>query len=117
MDLEVWGGRGRTGARAHSKELGILWEGKPFRSQEDGQTEHGKLSLTESMARGGKMGVEGNEGTLAMVYSPNRKHCSHSLRGCAGDLTFQADALRWSYVPPLYVARKTSRCFLLQTVF
>lgn len=86
-----------------------------------GRQTHGKLRLTESIARGGKKrekkGMEGKEGTLAMVYSPNRKRCLHSLGGCAGDLMFQADALRRSYVPDLCVARKTSRCFLLQTVF
>lgn len=80
-----------------------------------GRQTHGKLRLTESMARGGKKrakkGMEGKEGTLAMVYSPNRRRCSHSLRGCAGDLILQADALRRSYVPALCVARKTSRCF------
>lgn len=65
MDLEVWGNRGRTGARAHSKDLAFLWEGNPFRPPEDGQTDTPETEAREINGKGRKEAREeegGREG-------------------------------------------------------
>lgn len=86
-----------------------------------GRQTHRKLRQGKSIARGGKKRekkrVEGKEGTLTMVYSPNRKRCLHSLGVCAGDLMFQADALRPSYVPALWVQEKHQGVFFCKLFF